>query len=777
MPRPNSVISVVEEYHGKMWLDLLCKVDTKHPDYPKDGDMNDYFISSEEQSKLKGLLKGSKKNSFGIYEKKIDFKKVKYGPDEYGRYMSKGTTSLQSMWKFVRKVASVGKVKGFDIENSQPSILLQLCQKYAPDERFHFLEAYVNNRSSVKKEVAKYYGCSEDLAKTLIIILCFGGSPKTWKEKFGIQMDIDMPLIKGFHKDLKRIRTGCANSFDQFTIAKRVYKYKDDHGLLKEYSDLYRSALALYLQNIEGNIIMTMYKELPKLGCIPKTPIHDEICCKISDTVNTDDVICKLQAKVKEELGFDIKLKLDDYSLTGDDMKQIKAHEKFVKDNGCDDCDGGYNEIKALFEEEVFKIKYNAEFGIEKHGVFKGVLKKKDLDVAFTEWTYQVEEEEGIYKEEKFLKRWYDDKDKRMFDCIDFIPPPLVCSDSVYNLWRGFDISLMDVEAKDPAEILTLIWILSNKHTESYEYMLNWLAQMIQYPAKKPGTALVFKSKQGAGKGTLINIMRRVMGALVGETSNPQQDIFGSHGNIHIGKILVSLDEIKNGDTIKVLNRLKNLITSDKCIYNEKGLKQVEVNNATRFIFSTNESIPITLDGKDDRRYCLIECANDYCKNAQFWIDYYDNVVDDNGKIKGFFNYLMERDISGVNWMKFPETELRDEIIQVSTHPMVFWYDKFIHELIITRDKYTATKLFDSYRRFCTENGIAIVGNSKGFGIIFKDKIDFAACGITKTKSHGVMVYNIDRHKSFEWLQENDYSVYESLRVLNDVESDDDDEL
>lgn len=33
-----------------------------------------------------------------------------------------------------------------------------------------------------------------------------------------------------------------------------------------------------------------------------------------------------------------------------------------------------------------------------------------------------------------------------------------------------------------------------------YVYILNWMAYLLQHPARKCGTALVFKSKQGAGK-------------------------------------------------------------------------------------------------------------------------------------------------------------------------------------------------------------------------------------------------------------------------------------
>ena len=773
MPRPSSVISIVEEYHGKAWLDVLLQVDTSHPDYPKDGDKNEYFISVTEQSKLRGLLKGSKKHPDGYYEKKIDFKRKQYGPDSYGRFMAVDKTSLQSCWKFVRKVASSGKIIGYDMSNSQPSILLQLCKKYAPDEKFNYLEAYVNNRDATKKDIAEFYNCSEDLAKTLVIILCFGGSPKTWKEEHDIKVKDDMPFISGFHADLKTIRQGCANSFDDFVKAKRVYKWKEDHGMLKDYTDLHRSALAMYLQNIEGSILMVMYKELIHLGCTPKTPIHDEMNLIISENIKNDDIMCKLQDKVKQELGFDIKLKVEDYSLTESDLAQLKAHKKFAKESTEDDCKGGYKEVKELFEKEVFKIKYCAEFGIEKDGFFKCTFKKRDLDVAYTEWTYKVPKGEDSYEEEKFLERWYDDKNKRVYDNIDFLPPPMVCYDSTYNLWKGFEIERLDVTPKDPQRILDLIWVLSNKHTESYEYILNWLAQMLQSPGRKPGTALVFKSKQGAGKGTMYEIIKRIMGELATESTNPQQDIFGTHGNAHIGKILVSLDEIKNGDTIKVLNRLKNLITSSTCVYNEKGVKQVEVNNSARFMFSTNESIPITLDGREDRRYCLIECANDYCKEAKFWNSFYNEVVDDNGMLKGFFNYLMERDVSQVDWMKFPETELREDIIQVSTHPMVYWFDRFIHELIIPKEKYTATKLFESYRKYCLDCGISVAGNSKGFGLIFKDKIDLAECGIEKVKSCGLMTYSINRSKSFEWLQKNGYSVYEGLKLVFDGESED----
>ena len=138
---------------------------------------------------------------------------------------------------------------------------------------------------------------------------------------------------------------------------------------------------------------------------------------------------------------------------------------------------------------------------------------------------------------------------------------------------------------------------------------MNWLADIIQHPGKKCGTAVVLKSKQGGGKGTLIDILRRMMGGYVSETSNPQNDLFGNHGNVHINKLLCSLDEVKSSDTSKFLGRLKNIITSHHCTCNEKNMRQVEVQNNCRFVFTTNDAFPISIDN-DDRRYFVTECSN-----------------------------------------------------------------------------------------------------------------------------------------------------------------------
>ena len=127
---------------------------------------------------------------------------------------------------------------------------------------------------------------------------------------------------------------------------------------------------------------------------------------------------------------------------------------------------------------------------------------------------------------------------------------------------------------------------------------------------------------------------------------------------------------------------------------------------------------------------------------------------------------MKNRDISKVNWQNFPTTELRDDIIGASLHPMIYWMDKFIRSDNFPQEtqQFSASNLYTLYTQYCVANRINVYSNnSKSFGIILKDNINFDGCGIEKKKSCGVMVFVINKNKVFEWLKENNYSTYDEL--------------
>ena len=82
------------------------------------------------------------------------------------------------------------------------------------------------------------------------------------------------------------------------------------------------------------------------------------------------------------------------------------------------------------------------------------------------------------------------------------------------------------VEKKEElGKTLGHIKILCGNDGAIAQYVTNWIAQMIQYPAVKT-TCLTFISKQGAGKTFLIKFLRVLLGnSKVFETTSPSRDV------------------------------------------------------------------------------------------------------------------------------------------------------------------------------------------------------------------------------------------------------------
>ena len=90
--------------------------------------------------------------------------------------------------------------------------------------------------------------------------------------------------------------------------------------------------------------------------------------------------------------------------------------------------------------------------------------------------------------------------------------------------------------------ILNHIKILCNYEEPVYDYFVKWIAQMIQYPEKKSIMPTLI-SKEGAGKGTLIELLRRMLGAKkVFETTSPSRDVWGPFNGIMVNSFLVNFE-------------------------------------------------------------------------------------------------------------------------------------------------------------------------------------------------------------------------------------------
>lgn len=284
-----------------------------------------------------------------------------------------------------------------------------------------------------------------------------------------------------------------------------------------------------------------------------------------------------------------------------------------------------------------------------------------------------------------FISRWvsYNDKINKK-DGMDFFPPPLICPDNMFNLWRPFDMELLTTPYDKQQEgldfILNHIKILCNHNVEVYDYMIKWIAQMIQYPAIK-SIVPVLISNEGAGKGTLLKLMTLMFGReKVMESSNPSRDVWGDFNGAMASSFLVNLNELGKKDIGENCGKLKALITDTSIVINNKGVNQFQANSYHRFIITTNKEDPIQTSN-DDRRNLIIRSSDEKCKNYKYF-DKINEYLDDINVIRTCFDYFKKEIKVGHHLGPIPQTEYQQNLKEGNRTAVDLWLEDFTRENI-----------------------------------------------------------------------------------------------
>ena len=77
---------------------------------------------------------------------------------------------------------------------------------------------------------------------------------------------------------------------------------------------------------------------------------------------------------------------------------------------------------------------------------------------------------------------------------------------------------------KEVSRFLNHLKLLVGHEEDAYNYLINYIADLLQNPQKLPEVCLVFKSKQGLGKDLMINYIEKLIGdKYVYRTSNLEE--------------------------------------------------------------------------------------------------------------------------------------------------------------------------------------------------------------------------------------------------------------
>jgi hypothetical protein len=141
-------------------------------------------------------------------------------------------------------------------------------------------------------------------------------------------------------------------------------------------------------------------------------------------------------------------------------------------------------------------------------------------------------------------KVWCKSSARKTLNKVVFETNSRLVSPDKYNMFYGFPFAYDADQPVDMIQIDLLLKhineVLADNDPAVAEYILNWLAHLVQKPYKKIGTALVFRSDQGAGKSIVTDFVgKRVIGSRYYLYCNDMEKVTGKFNGIAANLLLV----------------------------------------------------------------------------------------------------------------------------------------------------------------------------------------------------------------------------------------------
>ncbi|MEO7861454.1 MAG: bifunctional DNA primase/polymerase [Nitrospirales bacterium] len=309
---------------------------------------------------------------------------------------------------------------------------------------------------------------------------------------------------------------------------------------------------------------------------------------------------------------------------------------------------------------------------------------------------------------------WLNHQDRREYRSLVFAPDQSVPEH--YNLWQGFAVTPKPGNCELMLELIRLI--ICGGHEEHYRYVMAWLAQAVQEPSNRPGTALVFRGKQGTGKGTLCRIFGSLYGPHFIHVARSRHLV--GNFNAHLkDALIVFADEAYWAGDKSSEGALKAMITEAWLPIEYKGRDVVRVQNHIRLMMATNQDWPVPA-GFEERRFCIIDVSEKRMQDKPYFRAIQEQMK--NGGREAFLHYLLHYDHTGVDLNSLPHTEALMETKLLTMNPAEqFWYEILergtVDEAIPTWTPCIKRKpLHDLYLEFAKNLGLVRRGNQTVLG-------------------------------------------------------------
>jgi hypothetical protein len=320
------------------------------------------------------------------------------------------------------------------------------------------------------------------------------------------------------------------------------------------------------------------------------------------------------------------------------------------------------------------------------------------------------EDENGKPKFALVANLWLRNPRRRQYIGGVVFDPTGIDRESTLNLWRGFGVKPKPGswdKLKDH-----LFRVICGGSEELRDYVLNWSARLIQFPAEQGEVAIIMRGGEGAGKGIFARALKRLLGQHGLAISNPKH--LTGNFNIHLRDcVLLFADEAFVPADRAHARVLRSIITEPTITIEGKYQNAIECPNFLHILMASNDEwvVPVALDS---RRFLVLDVLNIKVGNRPYFTEIYKEL--DKGGYEAMLHELLHRDISEFDPRKVPATTGLEEQRKLSLPVAEQWWIEVLYRgYVFTSklgleayfakwdEKVSTELLYASYKAFATD--------------------------------------------------------------------------
>jgi hypothetical protein len=287
---------------------------------------------------------------------------------------------------------------------------------------------------------------------------------------------------------------------------------------------------------------------------------------------------------------------------------------------------------------------------------------------------------------------WLHHPDRRQYiGGIIFDPSGRDARPNALNLWQGFAVEPRPQSwARMQDHILDIVCAGNTHHRD---WLVGWMARLMQRPGEQGEVAVVMRGIEGTGKGTLAKALLHILGQHGMAISNARLLTGNFNGHLRDTVLLFADEAFFAGDRAHV-GVLKALISEATLAIEAKFQNAVQMPNFIHLMMASNETwvVPASLEA---RRFFVLEVsprrANDHDYFAAIWEEM------ERGGYEAMLHDLLAYDLAFFNHRAPPRTDGLQEQKKLSLPAAEDWWRETLHREYVHKSRYGLEEYFSEW--------------------------------------------------------------------------------